>query len=718
VTAEDDFDRLPIAAVLRINARCDEFETEWKAGQQPTIDAFLGDAAGLERDVLARQLKQIEFDYHGVPVAEFLQRLQVEQLPVPAVTATSAATLAEELVASGTLTPYQARTLLSLHPHPLALGDYLILDHIASGGMGTVYRALHRRMKREVALKVVTGNADHGASRHEWFQREVETAARLHHPNVVTAYDAGEARGTAYLVSEYVPGTDLQRYVAERGPLSVAEAVRATRDAALGLEYAHQAGVIHRDVKPSNLVRTPSGLVRVLDVGLARLTRQDSGEDRAIVGTPGYMAPEQADDPTRVDGRSDVYGLGATLYFVLTGRAMFEGHTAEERLAAQREGNAPSVRKVRPEVSVSLERLLLRMTARDPSDRPGSMSELLASLDRLSARRRYLVPIGLAACVAFVGVSLFPSPDRASPIPQPDSLELPARPELLAVPFDAAAYQSQWASALGGRVQIEPLPGLTARLIPPGRFVMGTPSDIVRQQYASEPEAEREARVAAEVPREVTIESPFYLGTTEVTVGQFRTFVESSRPAYLTLAERPSGIGYSLGPDHVWRMLPGGSWRFAGEQPVGDEYPVCNLGRDDCSDFCSGLTRRLGGRYECRLPTEAEWEYACRAGNAGLWSCGSDARELPPLAWYAGTVEADDARFRPVARKAANAFGLFDLHGNLEEWCTATPPGVGAVVRGGNVRGGSFAVRSAGRESSPPTAPRGGFRVVLVPSGK
>lgn len=711
MTQAGDFEQLPLSAVLRINSRCDDFEAACRSGGRPTIDPFLEGTAGPERVVLVRHLAAIDFDYHGLSTTELLQRLKAEAIPtLDDWTSRPAAEIAQELIASGTLTDFQAESLLGPQPLPLLLDDYLILDRIGSGGMGTVYRAVHQRMKREVALKVLSGGVEEGSSRRDWFQREIETAGKLHHPNIVTAFDAGEARGVSYLVTEYVPGQDLQRYIAERGPLPEAEVIDMIRDAALGLSHAHQAGVIHRDVKPSNLIRTPAGLVRVLDVGLARLAHHDTIDDAAIVGTPGFMAPEQASDPGSVDARVDVYGLGAALFFLLTGSPPFAGGSAEERLKAQASTKPPRVRMQRPDVSAKLESLVQRMMAARPSERVGSMAEVVDALDRLRTRRtrRLLAFAGLGLCVA-VGLALIAWP---APAPSPHPVTTPVMQTL---PFDAAAYQAEWARDLSLPLQIEPLPGLNARLIPPGRFLMGTPGDLMEQWYAAEPEAERKVRIAAEAPREVTVESPFYMGVTEVTVGQFRAFVEASQPAYLTLAERSDGAAYRLDSDRRWSMVAGATWRDAGEQPVSADYPACNLSRDDCADYCRWLSRRLEGRYECRLPTEAEWEYACRAGSDAAWSSGPDARELAPIAWFADTVSADDARFRPAGHKAANGFGLFDLHGNLEEWCTATPPATGAVLRGGNVRSPAFALRCGGREIVPPATSRGGFRVVLIP---
>lgn len=711
MTAPDsELHDLPLDAVLRINAICDAYEAQWRAGRSPRAEDHLGDTVGPERTALLHHLAQVDAEYRPVSVEEFARRLAEERLlseeaglPIGA----TAAEWADALVAAGVLTEFQARNLLGTQPIPLALNDYVILDRLGAGGMGTVYRAMHRRMKRSVALKLIADGPGADGERGRWFQHEMETAGRLVHPHIVTAYDAGEARGLAYLVSEYVEGDDLHQQVTRDGPLSVAEAARAVRDAALGLAHAHGQGVVHCDVKPSNLIRDSSGTVRVLDVGLAKLMHADgAGRPSAIVGTPGYMAPEQSAAPESVDTRADIYGLGATLYYLLTGRPMFAGGTATQRLTAQHDGEAPTLSDAATAAPPALEQLYQRMTAREVDRRPASMLEVVYALDHIleaprRRRRRAALLTGAGLATAAL-VALWTVVPRGTVAP-------PAV-DLISVPFDAVKHQAEWARAAGMPVEIEPRPGLRARLIPPGRFQMGTPVELLQRMMAGRPEAYLRDRLRNESPRPESIATAFYITSTELTVAQFRQFVEAQSPPYETFAERPGSFGYRLDADHVWKIVPGGTWRDAGLQPVTDEYPVCNLGRDDCIDYCNWLTTQLAGRYVARLPTEAEWEYACRAGSDGLWCCGNDAGELPPFAWFDRTVPAEDSRLKPVGRKSPNSFGLFDMHGNIAEWCSGTP-----VLRGGNIRSPANDVRSASRDVVTPTEPRGGLRVVLEP---
>jgi serine/threonine protein kinase len=224
---------------------------------------------------------------------------------------------------------------LARHPR------YRAIRLLGEGGMGAVYLAEHRRMKRVVALKVINPKFLSHPGALARFQQEVRAAAQLDHPNIVAAHDADQADGLHFLVMEYVEGQNLADYLAEKGPLPVAEACDAARQAALGLQHAHERGTVHRDVKPHNLMRAPSGRVKVLDFGLARLAAGpgDAAEDDeaptaphltgagAVVGTADYIAPEQARDAHGADGRADVYGLGCTLYHLLAGRRSRKGPT-------------------------------------------------------------------------------------------------------------------------------------------------------------------------------------------------------------------------------------------------------------------------------------------------------------------------------------------------------------------------------------------------------
>jgi serine/threonine-protein kinase len=296
--------------------------------------------------------------------------------------------LAEDLVRRGWLTAYQAREVLRGRGPGLRLGQYTLLTPLGEGGMGRVFKARHRLMQRLAAVKLI--RKDWLASRNAVlrFQREIQAVARLSHPHVVHAYDADRAGKTYYIAMEYVEGTDLETLVKGRGPLPVAQACAYMRQAALGLQHAHEHGLIHRDIKPANfMVASATGLVKLLDLGLARLQEGAGAEalayltrTGAVVGTLDYLSPEQVLASDAVDGRSDLYGLGCTLYRLLTGQVVFPGRTLNDKLVKRCREEAPPVEGLRPEVPPGLAAVVRRVLARQPPDRYQTAAEVAEAL--------------------------------------------------------------------------------------------------------------------------------------------------------------------------------------------------------------------------------------------------------------------------------------------------------------------------------------------------
>jgi tRNA A-37 threonylcarbamoyl transferase component Bud32 len=274
-------------------------------------------------------------------------------------------------------------------PQADSLGQYDLLEKLGEGGMGQVFKARHRLMNRLFALKVIHKERLDNPAAVDRFQREIRALAQLGHPNIVGARYADQVGDTHFLVMEYVEGVTLARLVREEGPLPVPRACDYVRQAADALQHAHEHGLVHRDVKPSNLLLTPAGQIKLLDLGLARL-REDrpAGEDLtaagAVMGTPDYMAPEQWDDTHAVDVRADVYSLGCTLYHLLTGHPPFSGpeyNTTTRKMRAHAEAPVPPVRRQRPDVPEGLAAVLDRMLAKDPARRyatPGEVGTALA----------------------------------------------------------------------------------------------------------------------------------------------------------------------------------------------------------------------------------------------------------------------------------------------------------------------------------------------------
>ncbi len=705
----------------------------------------------------------------------------------------SLAAIAKELVDAGKLTLFQVKSLLEDLGDPLILGEYIVQDQVGRGGMGTVYRAIHRRMKRTVAIKVLRRDIPDADFLSKRFLREVEVAARLCHPNIVMAYDAGEQNGVSFLVSEFIEGQNLGDLVRQYGPLSLPLAVDVVQQTARALQYAHGEGVIHRDIKPSNLLLDDSGNVKLLDVGLARISPSELSDPDAvsdltttgmIMGTVDYMSPEQALNTRLADERSDVYSLGCTLYFLMTGRAPFASGTAMERLLAHREQPIPMLVSLSTLFPSELDELLSSMLAKDPSQRIESMNKLV---ERLEAMRASDLPDVTLPCSTAGNDVMADATDEAEyepteAIPElstskemPSASSLPATaigmtagsldetdvdattllqvadsepnttnassrrrssvssqasilpwiivPGFAAVALlfwyfgptwngakdelrdtasgrpnvesltdqseeEASSYRSKWASSLGLDTE-QTLNGVTFLLLPPGRFLFG----------------EGETSVETELPQ------PLYLTEVEVTVEQFRAFVEAS-DNYQTLAER-NGNGWGLVAGQ-WVQGPGYCWRNLGENFVGDSTPATSISYPDAMAFCdwmSSVTKQI-----VRLPREEEWEYACRCGRRGEWSFGDDAVLLDQYAWVRSNSKLE---IHPVRQLLPNAWGLFDMHGNESEWCLEPTVQLSAYSGQGSVRGGGFyssddEARCSARFRTDLMLPtRGAFRVLM-----
>ncbi|HUG18374.1 MAG TPA: protein kinase [Planctomycetaceae bacterium] len=293
---------------------------------------------------------------------------------------------------------------------PASLADhprYRIVDLLGKGGMGDVYQAEHIVMNRPVALKIINRELVKKSQAVERFRREVHAAARLSHPNIVTAHDAEQAGDLHFLVMEFVDGIDLSRLVKERGALPVHEACDYARQAALGMQHAHEQGMVHRDIKPHNLMVTADGTVKILDFGLAGFATESAlmeaeesegaGSDSiplhlttvgSVMGTPDYIAPEQARDAHSADIRADIYSLGCTLYFLLTGQPPHNATTVIEKLRAHAEHEPPAIELIRVDVPDELAEVIRRMMAKDPVERFQTPQEVADALDRVSAQLR------------------------------------------------------------------------------------------------------------------------------------------------------------------------------------------------------------------------------------------------------------------------------------------------------------------------------------------
>lgn len=361
--------------------------------------------------------------------------------------------LAKQLVERGWLTEFQVNVLLQNNGKELLLEPYVILDRIGEGGTGKVFKARHLHMQRTVALKVIRKELLTDGDVVQRFYREIEAASQVSHSNVVHAYDAGPIGPMHVLVMEHVEGIDLGRLVKESGPMPIGQACECIRQAALGLQHIHECGLVHRDIKPSNLflarvqgsasrapsskpadaetrarntgVAKDSGLIKILDLGLARLLpreRRVTGDPLTDVGsvtmgTPDYLAPEQALDMHAADIRADIYSLGCTLYFLLTGQPPFAGGTLAQKLMRHQQAEPPALAKLRSDAPAALQPILARMLAKRREDRyqtPAAVARALAELRlpadpdtarfRRTRRRRWLIAAVGPALILLVGL--------------------------------------------------------------------------------------------------------------------------------------------------------------------------------------------------------------------------------------------------------------------------------------------------------------------------
>jgi serine/threonine protein kinase len=348
----------------------------------------------------------------------------------------------------GAESSFQASLPEGLVGHP----RYRVERLLGVGGMGCVYQAEHLVMQRPVALKILSRHVVDKPETSERFEREIRAAARLAHPNIVAAFDAEQAGDVHFLAMEFVEGISLARLIAESGPLSIASACNYIRQAALGLQHAFERGMVHRDVKPQNLMLTPQGEIKILDFGLARFAMESAPagaflkrEDQAggiadasaepltqcgiVMGTPDYIAPEQARDSHTADIRADIYSLGCTLYDLLAGRAPFPDGSAAEKVKAHMESTPRPLDQIRSDMPSGLLRIINRMMAKDPADRfetPAEVAEALKPFLKFRPRpprrrsRTLLAVGGALAVILLAGVTIYVQTDKGKLIIETD----------------------------------------------------------------------------------------------------------------------------------------------------------------------------------------------------------------------------------------------------------------------------------------------------------
>jgi len=293
--------------------------------------------------------------------------------------------IAAALVRDETLTQWQAENLLRGKRRGFVLGKYRLLGLLGKGGNNTVYVAEHSLMRRRCAIKILpTKSASSSSSALTRFQLEARAVALLDHTNIVRAYDLGQDKDgkmvVHFFVMELVDGESFEERVTREGPLPAVEAANLIRQAADGLAHAHKSGIIHRDIKPANLLVDRQGVVKILDLGLAKMSDILSADDSPVLGTADFLAPEQALDAKTADARSDVYSLGCTFYFILCGQVPFSGGTLSERLVRHLFETPVNLSRRRADLPADLTSIVHRMLIKNPNERIQTCAEVSSQL--------------------------------------------------------------------------------------------------------------------------------------------------------------------------------------------------------------------------------------------------------------------------------------------------------------------------------------------------
>jgi formylglycine-generating enzyme required for sulfatase activity/tRNA A-37 threonylcarbamoyl transferase component Bud32 len=703
------------------------------------------------------------------PVAGFLAALQASRLlaneQMQDIAAWAAQhrpdvpTLAKEINRRGWLTVYQIKEIARGRGAGLLLNNYIIQDLLGEGGMGRVYKAHNTRLGRDEALKLIRGDKLKHPSARARFTLEMQALGKLKHPNVVTAFDAGPLGDLHFVSMELIDGIDLTRMVRDRGPMPFPFACECIRQACLGLQHAFELGMVHRDIKPSNILVTRDGKqVKLVDLGLARINDpiNQEGANRVtqegfVIGTPDFLAPEQARNPAGVDIRADIYALGATLYFILTGRVPYDGANATEKLMKHCTEPPPRLLQHRPDLPPQLEQLIHWCMAKRPEDRPQSPVQLAVTLQpfcpapppgtgvhRVSPPSGFLPPLVKDANSSSQVFKLPAQDNDSDPIRRRAKGGFPWAFVLIGLGILGLAGILAYAGYLAMKpVPLPPVESFTNTAemkmvkIEGGTFEMGSPAKEPGRPEPKPRQPDDESPVHT-----VTIRGPFLISATEVTVGQYLR-VMNQNPAQSAVVKRAKDPG---------------------------DHPVDFVSYEDAMEFCKKLGEKdaekkaphLRPGWAYRLPTEAEWEYCCRAGTNTPYHFGDKINNIPKL----GGEGQPGGRFLPtgeekeldleganlvkdsaiedipgrVAQFQPNAWGLYDMHGNAAEWCldwyrrgypgteprdNPTGPATGErrVVRGGSFRDPASACRSAARTALSPTEKRAtiGFRIVYAP---
>ena len=507
---------------------------------------------------------------------------------------------------------------------------YRLGEPLSHGRMSDVYIAERESDSKRVVLKIASEEASDQMKQR--LVREYRLLCEVDHPNIVRSLDHGFVGDRPYLVLEHVDGETLRDRLVSGKPMPWNQLAWIIEQVGSALSTLHGLGILHRDVKPENVLIDRIQRVKLIDlsIGTEVSTLGDLTCQGEFLGTVDYMAPEQR-HRLQVDQRVDQYSLAAMAFEMLTGHCCLGQFRSPSELNAR--------------LSKNIDRVILKALERDPEERYRSIDEFthafLEAGKQSQPNRSWLV---VAACAIFIALTLAVNHWVGSREQDSSSGEL-----IAARTTDSRKSASQQAAETA-RPTVNNSLGMRLVQIPAGEFEMGVePEEIEASTPFPVPPHVREV---SSPKHRVELSKPIWIGAHEVTVAQFRAFVEAT--GYRTTGER---WVESFG---VKRFTP--LWNAPARYELQDDHPVTAVSWFDASEFCRWLSEREGVTY--RLPTEAEWEYACRAGTSGLWSCDKVAyseHAVHGLDWNRGPL--------PVGQLKPNPWGLFDMHGNVHEWC-------------------------------------------------
>lgn len=396
----DSFDSLSPDEMIIVNDACDRFEKQWRDSEHASIKDFvpqLGLQRGRVADVILVELIAMDASYRRKFRVDFTLASYQGWFPeidreilAKVVDHQRAQTESIEDFNDDTIDDSTGQPSIEIGQR---IGDYRIEQCIGQGGMGKVFQATHELMSRTVAVKVMSESSHSDSTASKRFQREIQSLAGMRHRNIVSALDARFENGRLWLVTEWIDGSDLNEHVRQHGVMTASDVIDVAKQAAAGLHHAHQQGFVHRDVKPGNLMLDSKGSIKLLDLGLAKLCEgadtvspnQGLTTNQQIIGTAAYLSPEQARNPIGVDERTDVYSLGCSLIFLLTGRPPYEGASAIDTLLSHADSVDLDLDAIFKglHVPTRLARLIGRMVAKEIQRRPQSMAEVLEELHRI-----------------------------------------------------------------------------------------------------------------------------------------------------------------------------------------------------------------------------------------------------------------------------------------------------------------------------------------------